>query len=297
MPLDPSGSPASSADPLDPAAPIAKPARQCVSDLIGTAPATALAATLDLDAPPAIGDALPPLWHWLYFWSITPQAALGADGHAATGGFLPDLGLPRRMAAGGRLRFTAPLPVGSTATRESRVLSIERKTGRSGPLAFVTVLHEIRAGAVTAIREEQDIVYREAAVPGRPQTLPAPVAAPGGAEWERRVMPTEAMLFRYSALTFNGHRIHYDRDYARQVEGYPDLVVHGPLVATLLLDAAARFAPGMRVAEYVYQAVHPSFAGHPLALCGRRADDGCAFDLWAHDHEGRLTMSARARLA
>ncbi|ALK30267.1 FAS1-like dehydratase domain-containing protein [Burkholderia plantarii] len=300
MPLDPSGSPASGADPLDPANPanpVTAPAVQHVSDLIGTAPAAALAATLDLDAPPAIGDALPPLWHWLYFWSITAQAALGADGHAATGGFLPDLGLPRRMAAGGRLRFAAPLPVGAAATRESRVLSVERKTGRSGPLAFVTVLHEIRAGAVTAIREEQDIVYREAAVPGRPQTPPTPVAAPGGAEWERRVTPTEAMLFRYSALTFNGHRIHYDRDYARDIEGYPDLVVHGPLVATLLLDAAARFAPGTRVAGYAYQAVHPTFAGQPLTLCGRRADDGRALELWAHDHAGRLTMSARAHLA
>ncbi|AJW99490.1 FAS1-like dehydratase domain-containing protein [Burkholderia gladioli] len=272
---------------------------QTASDRIAAAPAAALAATLDLDTRPAPGDPLPPLWHWLYFWSVAPQAALGADGHAATGGFLPDLGLPRRMAAGGRLRFAAPLPIGAEASRESRVLSIERKSGRSGHLAFVTVLHEIRVAgsAAPVIREEQDIVYREAARPGEAQPMPAPLAAPGHADWERSISPSEALLFRYSALTFNGHRIHYDRDYARGVEAYPDLVVHGPLIATLLLDAAARFAPDAVVREYRYKALRPTFAGQPFTVCGRRAEDGRTLELWARDHEGWLTMSASATLA
>jgi 3-methylfumaryl-CoA hydratase len=148
---------------------------------------------------------------------------------------------------------------------------------------------------VTAIREEQDIVYREPAQPGQPQ--PKPTAAPDGAQWQRVIEPTEALLFRYSALTFNGHRIHYDRDYARNTEGYPDLVVHGPLIATLLLDSLTRFAPDALVKEYAYKAVRPTFLGHAFTVCGRRSDDGKSVELWAKDHEGWLTMSARAVLA
>ncbi len=268
---------------------------QTVTDLIAPAPAAALAATLDSSRTPGLGDALPPIWHWLYFWTTAPQAGLGADGHPQKGGFLPDLGLPRRMAAGGRMTFNAPLTIGAQAARVSRVLSVEHKEGRSGRLAFVTVEHDIQVGGVTAIREEQDIVYREPAQPGQPRPLPTP--APADADWQREIAPTEALLFRYSALTFNGHRIHYDRDYARNVEGYPDLVVHGPLIATLLLDTVARFAPEAVVREYSFKAVRPTFLGHPFTVCGRRAADGQAVELWAKDHEGWLTMSARAVLA
>lgn len=270
---------------------------QTVTDLISPAPAAALAATLDSGRAPGPGDALPPIWHWLYFWSAAPQAELGADGHPQKGGFLPDLGLPRRMAAGGRITFDAPLTIGAPAERVSRVLSIEHKEGRSGRLAFVTVEHAIQAAGVTAIREEQDIVYRESAQPGQPQPKPTPAPADAHADWQREIVPSEALLFRYSALTFNGHRIHYDRDYARNVEGYPDLVVHGPLIATLLLDTVARFAPEAVVREYRFKAVRPTFLGHPFTVCGRRAPDGQSVELWAKDHAGWLTMSARAVLA
>jgi 3-methylfumaryl-CoA hydratase len=268
---------------------------QTVADLIARAPAAALAATLDCATAPGPGDALPPMWHWIYFWWVAPQSELGADGHPAKGGLLPDLGLPRRMAAGGRLTFHAPLTVGASADRTSRVTSVEHKDGRSGRLAFATVEHRIETNGVLAIREEQDIVYREPAVPGTP--LPAPKATPGDAQWLREILPTEALLYRYCALTFNGHRIHYDRHYAQDVEGYPDLVVHGPLIATLLLDLVSRNLPGAVVREYTYKAVRPTFVGHAFALCGRPAADGKSVELWAKDHEGWLTMSACAVLA
>ncbi|AIO68311.1 FAS1-like dehydratase domain-containing protein [Burkholderia oklahomensis] len=265
------------------------------TDLISPAPAAALAATLDRDDHPRIGDALPPIWHWAYFWTAARQSELGLDGHPRTGGFLPDLGLPRRMAAGGRLRFLAPLAIGDTATRTSRVASLKHKKGRSGRLAFVTVEHVIASNGAAAIHEEQDIVYREPAEPGAP--LPPPKAAPDGAQWQRAIAPTEALLFRYSALTFNGHRIHYDRSYAQQAEGYPDLVVHGPLIATLLLDLVSRSMPKAVVVDYAYKAVRPTFFGHAFTLCGRLAPDGGSVELWAKDHDGWLTMSARASLA
>lgn len=268
---------------------------QNVTDFLSPAPAAALAATLDCRSTPRSGDALPPIWHWLYFWSAAPQAELGSDGHPQKGGFLPDLGLPRRMAAGGRMSFHAPLRIGAQAERVSRVLNVEHKEGRSGRLAFVTVEHAIESDGVTTIREEQDIVYREPAQPGQPQPKPTP--APANADWTREITPSETLLFRYSALTFNGHRIHYDREYARGVEGYPDLVVHGPLIATLLLDLVSRSVPGAVVREYAWKAVRPTFLGHPFRVCGRRAEDGQSIELWAQDHDGALTMSARAVLA
>jgi 3-methylfumaryl-CoA hydratase len=270
-------------------------ATQVATDLISAERAIAFAATLDHPVVPAIGDALLPAWHWLYFWSIAQQAELGPDGHPRKGGFLPELGLPRRMWAGGRLTFEAPLTIGSIATRTSRVLSVERKEGRTGTLGFVTVEHVIESAGEIAIREEHDIVYRGAAAPGA--AAPAPKAAPDHAQWQRDIMPDEVMLFRYSALTFNGHRIHYDRTYVRDVEGYPDLVVHGPLISTLLLDLVTRSLPGATVADYAYRAVRPTFLGHPFSVCGRLGDDGKTIDLWAKDHDGWLTMSASATLA
>ncbi len=268
---------------------------QVATDVISLDRATAFAATLDLDRHPVAGDALPPLWHWLYFWSVARQSELGQDGHPLKGGFLPDLGLPRRMWAGGRVVFEHPLPIGEAAVRTSRVLSVEHKAGRSGPLGFVTVEHLIESGGTVAIREEHDIVYRGAVEPGA--AAPAPKAAPDGAQWQRDVTPDEVQLFRYSALTFNGHRIHYDRTYAREIEGYPDLVVHGPLISTLLLDLVPRSLPGATVREYAYRAVRPTFLGNTFSVCGRVAEDGKTIDLWAKDHDGWLTMSARATLA
>ncbi|RKT99414.1 acyl-CoA dehydrogenase [Burkholderia sp. Nafp2/4-1b] len=270
-------------------------ATQVATDLISAERAVALAATLDHPVVPAVGDALLPGWHWLYFWSIAQQAALGPDGHPRKGGFLPDLGLPRRMWAGGRLTFEAPLTIGAIATRTSRILSVEHKEGRTGTLGFVTVEHVIEAAGEVAIREEHDIVYRGVAAPGA--SAPPPKAAPADAQWQRDITPDEVMLFRYSALTFNGHRIHYDRTYVRDVEGYPDLVVHGPLISTLLLDLVTRSLPDATISEYAYRAVRPTFLGNTFSVCGRLADDGKSIDLWARDHDGWLTMSASATLA
>ncbi|MET0208932.1 MAG: MaoC family dehydratase N-terminal domain-containing protein, partial [Burkholderiaceae bacterium] len=204
-------------------------------DAIGASPLAGLSATLDRDDPaPLPGYDVPPLWHWLYFLPVTPQRELGEDGHARLGGFLPPVPLPRRMWAGGRLRFHHPLQVGDVVTRRSHIAGIDVKEGRSGALVFVVVRHEIANARGLAITEEHDIVYREAPRPDAP--VPPPTAAPGDAEFSREITADAVMLFRYSALTFNGHRIHYDRSYVTEVEGYPGLIVHGPLIATLLMD-------------------------------------------------------------
>jgi 3-methylfumaryl-CoA hydratase len=228
------------------------------TDLVTAAPLAALAATLDRDDPrPHSGDALPPLSHWLYFLPIHRQSELGSDGHAKRGGFLPPVPLPRRMWAGGRLDFFHPLQVGETVTRVSRILNVKSKQGRTGPLVFVLVRHEISNPQGLAIAEEQDLVYRDLSQAGELPASPPP--APSSAEWERTIHPDDILLFRYSALTFNGHRIHYDRRYATEVEGYPGLVVHGPLLATLLLDLLQRSLPGALVKRFEFRAVSPLF--------------------------------------
>lgn len=251
----------------------------------------ALAATLDRAAPT---QDVPPLWHWLYFLPVAPLADVGADGHPKRGGFLPPVALPRRMWAGGRLTFHAPLRTGRNATRVSTIADIEDKTGRSGRLVFVTVQHRYESDDALCIEEEHDIVYRDAPQTGA--SAPKPVAAPQGETWSRTVTADAVMLFRYSALTFNGHRIHYDYPYVTQEEGYPGLIVHGPLIATLLLDLVHREAPEARVATFAFRAVRPTFAGNAFTLCGKRADDG-SVELWAKDHEGWLTMQATATFA
>ncbi len=256
-------------------------------------PAQALAATLDRADPPAEGDPLPPGWHWVYFLEAAPAGAVGRDGHPRRGGFLPPVPLPRRMWAGGRLRFEAPLPLGSPAERRSEVVDVTAREGRTGPLVFVTVRHTFSGPEGTAVVEEHDIVYREDSRPGDP--APAPKAAPADAVWRRDVRPDPVLLFRYSALTFNGHRIHYDRRYATEVEGYPGLVVHGPLLATLLLDLLRRNAPDADVAGFRFWAVRPTFDLHPFQVNGEPSDDGTVH-LWSHDHEGHLTMDATATL-
>jgi 3-methylfumaryl-CoA hydratase len=264
-------------------------------DVLAQTSAAALGATLDYEIPLQVGDALPPLWHWIFFRPTAPQHRIAEDGHPQKGDFLPDLGLPRRMWAGGRLRFLSPLIVGSEIARESKVLKVSEKEGRSGKLGFVTVSHQIRCGGTLAIDEEQDIVYRGPAVPGTP--APKPDAAPDNAVWTREIVPNEVLMFRYSALTFNAHRIHYDRSYAMQAEGYPNLVVHGPLIATLLMDLALRHRPDAVVLDFSFKAIRPSFMGNALHLCGRPSPDGKTVELWSHDHEGWLTMSARATFA
>ncbi len=253
----------------------------------------AMAATLDRDEHYAAGDALPPLWHWLFFWAVSPASGIGPDGHPRRGGFLPPVELPRRMWAGGRLRFAAPLPVGAAATRTSRILDVNAKTGSSGRLAFVTVEHEISANGQLAVREEHDIVYRDNPQPGAAPA--APKAAPTDAHWSRIITPDPVLLFRYSALTFNGHRIHYDRSYVTEVEGYPGLIVHGPLIATLLMDLVRRELPGRIVREFSFRAVSPVFDIDTFSVNGKLTDDGHV-QLWAANARGELCMQAEAVL-
>ena len=264
-------------------------------DLITAAPLNAWAATLDRDDPEALpGSDVPPLAHWLFFLPLARQSQIGPDGHALRGGFLPPVPLPRRMWAGGRLTFHHALHVGDEVTRTSHIVSVDAKSGRSGALAFVTVRHELTDARGLAITEEHDIVYREAPRPGA--AAPEPQAAPRDEAFARRIVPDPVLLFRFSALTFNGHRIHYDRSYVTEVEGYPGLIVHGPLIATLLMDLLRRERPQARVQRFTFTARSPLFDLHAFEVCGR-ADGDRAVALWARNHEGALAMQARAELA
>ncbi|MEJ8840166.1 FAS1-like dehydratase domain-containing protein [Ramlibacter sp. AN1133] len=269
---------------------------ETLHDDVTAAPVRNLAATLDRDDPlPQAGTALPPLWHWLYFLPGHRQSEIGPDGHARRGGFLPPVPLPRRMWAGGRLTWHAPLYVGERIERTSTIATVTHKSGRSGDLVFVLVRHEVRNAQGLALTEEHDIVYRPLAQPGDP--VPPPQAAPAQAPWSREIAPDPVLLFRYSALTFNGHRIHYDRSYVTEVEGYPGLIVHGPLIATLLVDLARRQRPDATLRSFSFRAVRPTFDLHPFRVCGQPSDDGKSAQLWAQDHEGWLTMQAQAQFA
>lgn len=261
-------------------------------DIATQAPLRGLAALLDHDAVP---DILPPLGHWLYFLPDARQSAIGEDGHPRRdgAGLLPPVPLPRRMWAGSRIEFLAPIKVGAALTRVTTVDAIKPKRGASGDLLFVTLRHDIAANGVPAIREEQDIVFREPAPASPAPQAPTPVAPAEPADVVRSVSPDPVLLFRYSALTFNAHRIHYDRDYARDVEGYAGLVVHGPLIATLLMDQALRSAPDLAPRHFAFRAEAPLIDGAPFDLCIAR--EGGAAKLWARDAAGRATM--RAKLA
>jgi 3-methylfumaryl-CoA hydratase len=260
-------------------------------DVIHEPAVRAMAATLDMEASPRVGEALPPGWQWMFFNPAARRSGLGADGHPQRGGFMPPIELPRRMWAGSRLRYEADLRVGSEAQRRSRIVKVQSKAGKRGALWFVTVEHTTSSRGETCIVEEQDIVYREATPPGA-----APAAPPrheDEASWGRDVRPDTTLLFRYSALTFNGHRIHYDQAYARGDEGYPDLVVHGPLTATLLQQFALEQGEGRPLARFEFRGVSPLFVARPFRLEGRKADDGTLV-LWARGPDGELAMSATA---
>ncbi len=266
-----------------------------VTDVVTATPVAALAATLDRPAErPMAGTALPPLWHWLYFLPLHRQSDIGPDGHAKRGGFLPPVPLPRRMWAGSQLEFHAPLRVGDAIARTSTIADVTDKSGRTGRLVFVKVRHEVRRAGerAVALTEFHDIVYREAAKPE--DVAPPPKTAPASSAWERKWIPDDVLLFRYSALTFNGHRIHYDRRYVTEVEGYPGLIVHGPLIATLLLDLLRHERPDADVARYEFRAVRPLFDISPFFVCGEPQTDGKTVRLWARDHEGFLAMDATA---
>lgn len=265
---------------------------ESADELLDESQARGLAATLDRNAnQPVSGDLLSPLWHWLYFLPQARQSELGEDGHPRRGGFLPPVPLPRRMWAGGRLQWLAPLRVGEVIEKTSTILSVTHKSGRTGDLVFTTVQHELRnAAGELAVREEQDIVYRDMARPGDP--APAPQAAPRDMTWSREIHPDPTMLFRYSALTFNGHRIHYDRPYAIEQENYPALVVHGPLIATLLMELIGSECPQARVTSFSFRGVRPLFDTSSFRVCGKLSDDGNSAQLWAQDSEGWLAMQA-----
>jgi 3-methylfumaryl-CoA hydratase len=273
--------------------------RETARDVARVAPALGLAATLDradlMARLQSAGSLLPPAWHWLYFLPTALQSTLGADGHPIRGGFLPPVTLPRRMWAGSRLTFPATIGFDAPLERTSTIAAVDHKSGRSGELVLVTVRHEIRVHGVLAVTDEHDIVYRQAAQPGAP---PAPSAEPDAAravDFRRTVTPDAVLLFRYSALTFNGHRIHYDRSYVTGVEGYPGLVVHGPLQATLLLDLLDRHLPDARVASFTFRARAPVFDTAPFDVCGAR--EGSIVRLWTLATDGRIAMDAVAELA
>ena len=264
--------------------------QETIDDIVTPFPVAGLAATLDRDDPaPKAGDALPPLWHWLYFLPTARHRQLGPDGHPKRGGFLPPVELPRRMWAGGRLRFGAPLRVGDSIRRISTIADVSVKHGRTGSLVFVLVKHEIESSSGGSISEEHDIVYRD--MPALGDVPPAPKPAPQDAAWRRDITPDEVLLFRYSALTFNGHRIHYDRPYATGVEGYPGLIVHGPMIATFLADLARR--NDLRaMTSFSFRAMSPLFDIAPFAVCGAPA--GAGAKLWAQNASGGLAMDAEA---
>lgn len=269
---------------------------QTAVDHVTMAPLKALAATLDrADPDPRVGQPIPPCWHWLYFLPICRHSELGPDGHPLRGSFLPPIPLPLRMWAGSQVEFLRPLCAGDAIEKTSRIVDVIPKLGSSGPLVFVRVQHEISNAAGLAVIDEQEIVFREPAAAGAPERASMPT--PEMHDWIREVQPDDVLLFRYSALTFNAHRIHYNHRYVSEVEKYPGLIVQGPLLATLLLDLLRRHMPADEVTRFTFRAVKPTYEATPVQLCGRRGADGATIHLWAQHTNGALAMHATASLA
>lgn len=246
-----------------------------------------LAALLDHAAPPWRAGEVPPLGHWLLFPPVARQSDIGVDGHPLRA---DTAGLPRRMWAGGRVRFLNSVPLGAQVVRETEQLNVDEKAGRSGRMLFVTLRHRLSVDGVLAIEEEQDIVYREAAAPGAVAAPPAPETATPLPEGARTLRADPVQLFRFSALTFNGHRIHYDRDYAVREEGYPALVVHGPYIATLLMDHYLRAQPGAAIASFDFRAMRPIFDTDAFSVGSVPTESGTR--LIAIDAAGGTAMTA-----
>ena len=262
-------------------------------DSLSLAPARSLSATLDReDAEPAPGDPLPPLWHWLYFLPLTRHSDIGADGHPKRGGFLPPVPLPRRMWAGGQLHWHQPMRLGEEVQRVSRIERVHHTSGRSGELLFVKVQHRFSNARGLCLEEAHDIVYRPLA---HSTATTAPGIAPAhSAVWQQTVVPDDVLLFRYSALTFNSHRIHYDRRYVTQTEGYPGLIVHGPLMATLMVELLRNHSH-RHIQRFDFKAIKPAFEcadQRALRICAH--PDGDQVHTWVQDHEGDLCMQATA---
>jgi 3-methylfumaryl-CoA hydratase len=261
-----------------------------VSDPMMPFGARALAALLDHARTPCAGDALPLAWHWLYFLETPSSAAIGVDGHPRTGNFLPAVPLPRRMWAAGAITLERPLRLGEPAEKRSRIVAINVKEGKSGPLVFVILEHIITQASAVCIHEQQTLVYRAAA--SGPAPLPPGEPAPIAADRSRCVVPSAVLLFRFSALTYNAHRIHYDRDYATGIEFYPSLVVQGPFILIQLLDLVEHGATPTPLASVRFRAVRPSFVDAPLHLRARR--DGAEFVLCSADEHNHVGMTAVA---
>jgi len=266
---------------------------QNAHDEITAFPVNALAALLDANQKSAsLGTEVPPLWHWLYFLPLYRPRDIRHDGHAYGGEFMPPLPLPRRVWAGSKFEWNLdnPLKIGDQATRTSRIASITPKVGSTGELVFVKIIHEFHNESGLCFSNEHNSAFRGNPPAGLKPAMP--VLAETTAAWHRELVPDPVLLFRYSAITFNAHRIHYDAPYAIEEEGYPALLVHGPLIATLLMDLLRRNAPDVAVLSLEFKAIRPSFVGNAMHLRGNR--DGDRIELWASDNEGRLTMKASA---
>jgi 3-methylfumaryl-CoA hydratase len=247
-----------------------------------------LRATLFMEiGEPKPGDAAPFTAHWCLAQPVYPMSQLGPDGHPTRGGFLPPVPLPRRMWAGGELEFFDALRVGDEMKRTSRISDVTMKTGSTGVLCFVSVDHTISSPRGVAIRERQDIVYRDV-----PTSAPATPSKPPTAKHRESHMADEVLLFRYSALTFNGHRIHYDRDYVTKAEGYPGLIFHGPMQAAFLVEFAAKLHRGAAPAKFTYRGVQPLFEGSEFSVNANDNDAG--MELWTANSAGVPTMKGNA---
>lgn len=256
-------------------------------------PSNALAQTLNRDdASYEDGSVLPHLWHWLHFLPLFKMSEAGYDGHAALGGFLPPVPLPRRMWAASRFSFHAPMRIGQTLRKVSTVKSVKGKDGRTGKLVFVTVGHQIFDGDCLCVDEDHDIVYREMPSADAPAVMP-PVA-PETSDFSLEIKPDPVLLFRYSALTFNGHRIHYDQPFCTGSEGYEGLVVHGPLLATMLMDLLRRHVPEADLESFEFRALGTVFDIHDFSLHGQLEPDGNTYSLWVKRHDGAMAMKAKA---
>jgi 3-methylfumaryl-CoA hydratase len=262
------------------------------SDVVTAQLVKGLRATLFQEiGEPKPGDAAPFTVHWCLAQPVFAMSMLSADGHPTRGGFLPPVPLPRRMWAGGELQFFDPLRVGDDTTRKSRISDVTVKTGSTGQLCFVSVEHEVTTPRGTAIRERQDIVYR--GVESTQSATPAKAASPPPVAKHREThMADPVLLFRYSALTFNGHRIHYDRDYVTKVEGYPGLIFHGPLQAAFIVELAAKLHGGKPPRKFSYRGVQPLFEGAEFSV--NASDNGTGLELWTANSAGQPTMKGTA---
>ncbi|WP_235877852.1 FAS1-like dehydratase domain-containing protein [Saccharopolyspora karakumensis] len=259
-------------------------------EVLSAAPVAALSAVLNQSRPVAgVGEALPPLWHWLYFLRWPKQDELGEDGHPGNGHFLPPIPGRQRMFAGGRCEIAEPLSVGARTERTSSIANVAVKQGRTGEMVFVTQRNEFRQHGHTCLVEEQDIVYRSDRSAGdHPDAVDTSATPQPGGDWQLAARPDPALLFRFSALTANAHRIHYDSPYVREEEGYPELVVHGPLLAVLMLELVRR-NDSRRVRSLSFRLRSPVFSREQIVASGNPSADGAMLQVATHRDDRHAT--------